>query len=95
MTQTEQRLERIEMLLSINMKEVFDADECAVYLGIERSTLYNKCARREIPHYRNGTKLRFRKSEIDDWRLGDAVPVVDPERFADDYCVQRKIKNRR
>ena len=39
--------------------------QVADYLSIKTSSLYSKIA--EIPHYRIGRLLRFRKGEIDAW----------------------------
>lgn len=73
---TAERLERIERLLAISNKDVLNIAECAAYLGYERTTLYNKCERREIPYYKKGKVIRFSKKEIDSWLLeGSRVPT--------------------
>lgn len=87
-------LGRIEKLLVVRFKEEMDADECANYIGIERTTLYNKCNKREIPHYRKGNKLMFKKSEISEWMLGERVPMIDKEGYADNFCVQRRVSEK-
>lgn len=40
-------------------------DECAKYLGMSRSWLYERA--HSIPHFRLGNKRRFRKSDVDQW----------------------------
>jgi len=40
-------------------------DELSQYLGIKKSTLYAKVERREIPFYRVGRLIMFKKEEID------------------------------
>lgn len=52
------------------MKEFFNIDEIAEYLGMKKSSIYSKVERKEIPHYKVGTLLRFRKSDIDGWMEG-------------------------
>lgn len=43
-------------------------DEAAAYLGVAKTSLYNKCYRRQIPHYKPaGGKLYFLRSELDAW----------------------------
>lgn len=44
------------------------ADEAAAYLGFKKTSLYNKCARKQIPYYKpSAGKLYFRKEELDRW----------------------------
>jgi len=39
--------------------------ELSVYLGIKPKTLYARI--KEIPHYKVGRLIRFRKEDVDDW----------------------------
>jgi excisionase family DNA binding protein len=39
-------------------------DEAASYLGIAKATLYGKCSKLLIPHFKQGKKLYFRQSEL-------------------------------
>lgn len=41
--------------------------ELAEYLGIKPMTLYAKVSAKEIPHYKVGRLVRFKKKEIDQW----------------------------
>ncbi len=41
--------------------------EAANYLNIKEKTLYARAAARQIPHYKIGRLLRFKKEEIDAW----------------------------
>lgn len=47
------------------IREYLTIQQVADYLSIKTSSLYSKIA--EIPHYRIGRLLRFRKGEIDTW----------------------------
>ncbi len=49
------------------MKEFLTIDEVAEYLAIKRSSLYSMVEEKEIPHYRIGRLIRFRKADIDAW----------------------------
>jgi excisionase family DNA binding protein len=42
-------------------------EELSAYLNIKVSSLYAKAERNEIPVYKIGNLLRFRKSEVDAW----------------------------
>ena len=58
-------------------KGFLDIDEVSRYLGMKRSNLYLKVERREIPFYRFGRLLRFRKADIDDWAESVKCEAVD------------------
>ena len=48
------------------MEKVFlDIDELSRYLGIKKSNLYSRVERREIPFYKVGRLIFFKKDEID------------------------------
>ena len=55
--------------------EVLRMKDVARYLNCHPSTIYRLVARREIPHFRLGSDLRFRKSAIDDWIDEQNVPA--------------------
>lgn len=61
------QLDRIEQYAGIASKEVLDLDEAITYTGCARSTLYRLTSAKEIPHYKLGQALRFKKSELDEW----------------------------
>lgn len=44
--------------------EFIGVDEAAKLLGVVRTTMYNKVSARQIPAYKYGRKLQFRRSEI-------------------------------
>jgi excisionase family DNA binding protein len=56
--------------------EVMSADETAVFLGVDRNTVYDAAGRGEIPHQRIGKRLLFSRAQIVSW-LGacKAAPV--------------------
>jgi excisionase family DNA binding protein len=49
------------------MKEYMDINELSQYLGVKKSTLYAKVARKQLPHYKINRLVRFKKDEIDRW----------------------------
>lgn len=69
------RLARIEKLITIGSKNVFTTDEVALLLGISTSRVRHMVCDREIPHYRRGNKVYFKKSEIEDWQLSQRIPT--------------------
>lgn len=73
----EERLERIERLMIIGSKSVLDTDEVALLLGISASRVRHLTASRDIPHYKQGTKVFFSKPEIEQWQLAHRIPTND------------------
>lgn len=72
----EQRLERIEALMSMSVTEVLTVKEVAILIKKSESRVRHMVADRDIPHYKNDKgQISFRKSEIEAWRLGQRVPT--------------------
>ena len=72
----EKRLERIETLLSLSVKDVLSVKEVAAFIGRSESRVRHLVSRREIPHYKSETgQVSFVKSEIEAWRLGIKIPT--------------------
>ena len=67
MDDIKRQLDRIEQYAVISSKEVLDLEEAITYTGCARSTLYRLTSAKEIPHYKLGQALRFKKSELDEW----------------------------
>lgn len=47
--------------------EYLGITELSELTGLKKATIYAKRSRREIPAYKFGRELRFRRTEIDDW----------------------------
>ena len=75
----EQRLNNIENQLSELLKmakaptlkeateEIMTVEQLSDYLTIARQTIYEKCSKKEIPYFKAGKRLYFKKSVINDW----------------------------
>jgi excisionase family DNA binding protein len=57
--------------------KIFKVEELAKYLGVSKSWIHQRTARKEIPHIKSGLFLMFRKSDIDAWLDSQGVPVVN------------------
>ena len=74
-----QRLDSIEKLLNELSKnannskpqkdtdEIMTVEQLSDYLTIARQTIYEKCTKKEIPYFKAGKRLYFKKSVINDW----------------------------
>ncbi|MEM4721768.1 MAG: helix-turn-helix domain-containing protein [Candidatus Methanomethylicaceae archaeon] len=54
-------------------KEYWSVEEVACFLGVKRSTVYSLTERGELPHYRIGRLIRFKKEDIEDWMKGQRI----------------------
>lgn len=71
-------LANIEAMLKRDTKKVLTVKEAAQFLGISADRLYHIVAARDIPFYRNGTKLiRFDREELEAWLKLKRVPTND------------------
>jgi len=64
-------------------REFLNIDELSQYLGIKKSNLYGKVERREIPFYRVGRLIFFKKDEIDTFMDKCRVQCFDIKREAE------------
>lgn len=78
LTRIEHRLETVERLLTQTADEVLDVDAVHQLTGVSKSAIYQKtCSRNgeppELPHYKQGKRLYFRRSEILQWLTSNRV----------------------
>ena len=66
------------------MEKVYlNIDELSQYLGIKKSNLYGKVERKEIPFYRWGRLIMFKKEEIDAFMEKCRVECFDIKKEAE------------
>ena len=65
--QINSRLDRIEQLTLIGVKNVLSLEETAALTGFSVGHLYRLTSQKQIPHFKKNRKLYFRKSDIEDW----------------------------
>ncbi len=59
-----------------------DIKQISLYLNIKPSLTYALVESKEIPHYRVGRLIRFKKEEVDRWIEGHKVPGFDTKHRA-------------
>ncbi len=62
--------------------EFLNIKEVSQYLGIKISTLYFYVENGDIPHYRIGRLIRFKKQEVDQWMEGNKKEKIDLSKMA-------------
>ena len=45
--------------------EVLNLEQAAEYVSLSKSAIYKKTSERNIPHFKQGKKLYFKRSELD------------------------------
>ena len=61
-----ERLDRIERMALLSAKNVLTVDDVALLLGRSPKTIRNQI--NELPHYKNGKNVYFRRDEIEQWQ---------------------------
>ena len=98
------RLDNIEKLLhelngrkSLSTKpddsipELMAVSQVAKYLSLSVQTVYGFTSRSEIPNFKRGKRLYFRKSEIDEWILQcRRKTIYELQKEAEEYISKRK-----
>ena len=59
--------------ISLYKKDVWNTKELALYIGLSESRIRHLTCAREIPHYRQGSKVFFKRTEIEQWMLSKPV----------------------
>lgn len=74
----ERAIERIKIPTQIQVvNELMDMKEVVLYLKISSSAIYKLTSSNRIPHYKNGKKVYFKKSEIDEWVFANRIKTMD------------------
>ena len=93
------KLNTIENLLKTVMKndngtititEVLNLNQAAEYVSLSKSAIYKKTSERNIPHFKKGKKLYFKKSELDAWLTSMKISTrAEIDQEATDYIIRK------
>ena len=64
-TELDKRLQRIEQMTLLAAKNVLSVRDVALLTGRSEKTIRNRLD--EIPHYRGGTGIVFKRNEVESW----------------------------
>lgn len=66
-------LYRIERLTAMQATDTWTVEELSILLNVAPSRIYAMTSAKEIPHYKKGNTIIFKRSEIEAWRTGTRV----------------------
>lgn len=103
------KLNKIEELLRTALKNdkcivaeaptipnVLNLTQASEYVSLSKSAIYKKTAERNIPHFKNGKKLYFKRSELDDWLTQNRISTyAEIEQKASEYIRKKPWKGTR
>ena len=71
--------------------ELMDVKQASDYLNLAVATIYIKVSKREIPHLKQGKKLRFLKSDLLEWvKAGRKATTKEIEANGEDFLTSKK-----
>ncbi len=80
--------------ITISTEEILNLEKAAVYVGISKSTIYKYTSTKEIPHFKRGKRLFFKKVELDEWLTKNKVSSRDEiDKLATEYILKNKRKH--
>ena len=80
-----EKLDRIEKAIAklntsvpiVEVNHPMDIKELSTYVKMSRSSIYKMTSLNDIPHYKSGRKLYFKKHEIDEWIFSNRIKTND------------------
>lgn len=59
----------------VKQDEILNLQDVERITGYNRGTLYRMTSHRDIPHYKIGGKLKFKRSELEQWMCNEKIPT--------------------
>ena len=79
--------------ITIPIAEVFNLNQAAEYVSLSKSAIYKKTSERNIPHFKKGKKLYFKRSELEEWLTENKICTnAEIEKEADSYILRKRRK---
>jgi len=93
----ENRIKSIESKIAVTTNEngssldIMSLNQLCEFYDFGKSYVYKKTSNREIPYYKNGKRLYFKRIEIDEWLLDNRIKTnKDIEREVSTYLMRKK-----
>lgn len=75
---------------TVTITEVLNLNQAAEYVSLSKSAIYKKTAERNIPHFKQGKRLYFKRSELNDWLTEQKISTnAEIEKQASDYMMKK------
>ena len=101
-----EKLNRIENLLTVyegkenNIEEkipispeILNTEQAAAFNSISMSTLYKYTSTRQIPHFKRGKRIFFKKAELIEWMTKNKIATMEEiEQEAINYIIRNMDK---
>ncbi len=73
-----------------NEEQFLNVTKASKFLDIAKPTIYAKCSKLQIPHFKKGKKLYFRKKELIEWLLsGKRKTTQQIQSETEEFLVKR------
>lgn len=90
----DERLEKIERLIILQTKTVYNVKELSWVLGVTEDRVRHLMLEGEFPYYKVGSRSFFKKEEIEAWmtkRRFDSRDEIEAQ--AATYCTTHQLKH--
>ena len=78
------------VVLTASIPNVINLNQAAEYVSLSKSAQYKKTVERTIPQFKQGKKLYFKRSELDDWLTAQKISThIEIEKEADEYIMRK------
>lgn len=75
---------------TVTITEVLNLSQAAEYVSLSKSAIYKKTSERNIPHFKQGKKLYFKRSELDGWLTGLKISTnAEIEKQTNEYIMKK------
>lgn len=78
--QLSEKLDKLERITLVAAKSILTIDDVAMLTGYSVKHIYRLTSGREIPHFKRGGKLYFKKSEVEAW-LTERPVLTNEQQF--------------
>jgi excisionase family DNA binding protein len=93
-----EKIDEVHELLTISLQfhseeKIMSVKEVADFLGVGPRIIYAKCENNEIPFFRSGKYIRFKKSQLIEWaksKSGESFGSIDD--IVDRYLQKNPLK---
>ena len=73
--------------------DVLNLNQASEYISLSKSAIYKKTSDRTIPHFKQGKKLYFKRSELNEWLTKQKILTNDEiEMAATEYILTKRKK---